>query len=72
MPIQSKNLVIVPVMTSYDRLFETFNLTSEMASGTKKDMRMRHVAKRFATLKTDSLGQVFVKYLEPISVKDFL
>lgn len=72
MPVQSKHMVIVPVMTSYDRIFETYNLTSEMATGLKKDMRMRHFIKRHASMKTDVLGQVFVKYLAPISVQEFL
>ena len=29
----AENLVVVPVMVSYDRIFETHNLTSEMVKG---------------------------------------
>lgn len=33
LPTLQANLVIVPVMVSYDRIFETHNLTSEMVKG---------------------------------------
>ena len=33
MPVQAEKLVIVPVLASYDRMFETHNLTSEMVKG---------------------------------------
>ena len=29
----AQNLVVIPVMISYDRIFETHNLTSEMVKG---------------------------------------
>jgi len=33
LPLLAESLVIVPVMVSYDRIFETANLTSEMVKG---------------------------------------
>lgn len=37
-PTQAENLYIVPVMVSYDRIFETDNLTSEMVRGKGKTL----------------------------------
>ena len=32
-----RNLMIVPVMISYDRIYEGLNIATEMVSGEKKD-----------------------------------
>lgn len=67
-----ENLVIVPVMASYDRIFETGNLTQEMVNGKITELSFVEALKRIQGLSPDSLGEVFVKYLEPIHVKSFL
>ena len=38
LPALSKNLVIVPVSVSYDRVFEQVNLATEMISGENRHM----------------------------------
>lgn len=72
MPAQADKLVIVPVMTSYDRIFEMQNLTSEMVKGVGHNLSFVEYMKRIYTFRKDQLGEVFVKYLEPIHVKSFM
>jgi glycerol-3-phosphate O-acyltransferase len=57
---------------SYDRIFETRNLTSEMISGKKELLTLRDFAARTISLKQDYLGEIYVKFLEPLVVSDFL
>jgi glycerol-3-phosphate O-acyltransferase len=72
MPVQAENLVIVPVMASYDRIFETHNLTSEMVKGQGQELSFLEYMKRIYTFRPDQLGEVFIKYLTPIHVKSYL
>lgn len=72
MPAQAENLVIVPVMASYDRIFETHNLTSEMVKGRGQELSFVEYMRRLYSFRADQLGEVFVKYLEPIHVKSYL
>jgi len=46
MPVVSDHLVIVPVMTSYDRLFETRNLADEMMQGDEPPMTLKDVGSK--------------------------
>lgn len=69
MPALADNVVIVPIMTSYDRIFETQNLTAEMIKGSGTELTFTEYFKRLYTYRNDQLGEVFVKYLEPIYVK---
>lgn len=71
MPGQQDNLVVVPVMTSYDRIFETRNLTSEMVKGNGHELSFAEYMRRIYTFRQDQLGEVFVKYLEPIYLKNY-
>jgi len=61
-------------MVSYDRIFETQNLTSEMVKGKGKghELSFFEYMHRIYTFRQDQLGEVFVKYLEPIHVKSYL
>jgi len=60
----SKNLVLVPVMISYDRIFERKNFTAEMVSGKKDGLfTLTDFAKAFQNLAPNVYGNVFVKYL---------
>lgn len=70
LPGQQENLVVVPVMTSYDRIFETRNLTSEMVKGKGHELSFAEYMRRIYTFRSDQLGEVFVKYLEPIFLKN--
>jgi len=71
MPLEAENLVIVPVMASYDRIFETHNLTSEMVKGRGQELSFLEYMRRIYTFRQDHLGEVFVKYLEPIHIKSY-
>lgn len=59
-------------MTSYDRIFETHNLTSEMVKGKGHSLNFLEYMKKTYLFKKDQLGEVFIKYLEPIHVKKYL
>jgi hypothetical protein len=48
LPLLAANLVVVPVMISYDRIFETNNLTSEMVKGTGGEMTVGEYVRRIA------------------------
>ena len=71
MPEQADNIVIVPVMASYDRMLETHNLTQRMVQDKRLESFMDSV-KKLNYFKKDQLGEVFTKYLEPIEIKDYL
>ena len=68
----SMNYMIVPVMVSYDRIYEARNLTTEMISGEKKDYTLWTSIKKIGTTAKDSLGHIYVKYLDPINLQDYL
>lgn len=68
----SENITLVPVMASYDRIFETGNLTQEMVKGKITELSFAETLQRVRDLKTDSLGEVYIKYLEPIHMKSFI
>ena len=72
MPMNSENLVIVPVMTSYDRIFERENITEEMIKNKNVNSSWVGLTVKGFTTNRDRLGSVFVKYLAPIKVKDYL
>lgn len=59
-------------MTSYDRIFETTNLTTEMISGERKNLTTREFLYKVHAANNDELGNVFVKFLEPINIKQYL
>ena len=70
-PSQAERLVIVPMMISYDRIFETHNVTSEMVKAKDKELGFFKNMRRINHQKADELGDAYVKYLDPIHLKDF-
>jgi len=69
---QSKNIVLVPVMISYDRIFEKKNFTTEMINGKKDKLYTRtDFVNTFRNLTSNVYGNVFVKYLEPIHLQSY-
>lgn len=72
MPEQAENIVIVPVVASYDRIFETTNLTNNMVGSQGKLETITDAFKKTMYFGKDQLGEVFIKYLEPIHLKDYL
>ena len=70
--VSGKSLIIVPVMISYDRKFESGNIAAEMVSGEKVDYNIFTSLKRVHGVEEDQLGQVYVKYLDPINIETWL
>ena len=70
--VGKENLVIVPVNISYDRMYESSNLATEMISGKKMYYTMFNTLTKIWTLNNDAIGDVYVKYLDPINVQDYL
>ena len=70
--VSGKNMVIVPVVISYDRKFESGNIATEMVSGSKRDYTMITSMHKLYSTEEDSLGQVYVKYLDPVNVADWV
>jgi glycerol-3-phosphate O-acyltransferase len=52
-PGLADNIVIVPVMTSYERLFETGNLTNEMIKNERQLISLKEVLQKFVQMKND-------------------
>jgi len=65
-------LLIVPVNISCDRIYESANLATEMINGEKQDYTMLTSLQKMFALKRDALGDIYVKYMEPISLHDYL
>ena len=70
--LSNKNIVIVPVMLSYDRIYEQGNLSNIMISSQKKEFNLRSTISRMYNTPKNSLGDVYMKYLEPIDLKSYL
>ena len=67
------NIVLVPVMVSYDRLFEANYVAEGIFEGTKHpESSITQLSRRVLMPQANSLGNVFVKYLEPIQLKDYV
>ena len=63
--------MIVPVMVSYDRIYESINLATEMINGQKRDYTLYTSMKLAKQTKENVLGHVYVKYLEPINLEQW-
>lgn len=64
--------MIVPVMIHYDRIYEQGNLAREMITGERKDYEFLGTMKQMFFTPENSLGEAFVKYLEPIRIETYL
>ena len=61
--------MIVPVMISYERIFEKKNFTIEMISGKKDKLYTRtDFINTLRNLTPNVYGNVYLKYLEPIHI----
>jgi len=68
----ANKIVIVPVMISYDRIFEHQNLATEMISGEKQDYNLMTTMWNIFKRKENQMGDVYVKYLNPVNVHAFV
>mmetsp|Transcript_15899 Transcript_15899/g.21538 ORF Transcript_15899/g.21538 Transcript_15899/m.21538 type:complete len:82 (+) Transcript_15899:2256-2501(+) len=66
---QGSNLILVPVMVSYDRIYEGLNIATEMISGEKRDYTFLSGLKKIHSTGTDALGHIYLRYLEPINME---
>ena len=64
--------MIVPVMMSYDRIYESINLATEMINGEKRDYTL-YTSLAYANKTRDNvLGHIYVKYLEPVNLEQWI
>ena len=61
-------MTIVPVMVSYDRIYESTNLATEMINGVKEDYTLLTSLQKIWNTGQDVLGDIYVKYLEPVDL----
>ena len=61
----------MPVNISSDRVFERSNLATEMISGQRESYTLIKTARRLAETQQDALGDIYVKYLEPMTFEQF-
>lgn len=59
-------------MMSYDRIYEQLNIASEMVSGQQVKLNIFKALDEIWSLKKGGLGNVYVKYLEPLNLYDYL
>lgn len=64
----SKDVVIIPVMASYDRIFESNNFKSKMVSEAPQETSLIWSLKSLYMKKKDKFGEVYIKYLDPITI----
>ena len=72
MKVKNLNFKIVPVTINYDRIFDEALLAQEMVTGEFEDMSTFDVFKKIVNGPKNKLGKVFVKYSEPIDLKNYL
>ena len=69
---QNKNITLVPVTISYDRIYEQSNLAREMITGKRKNYNFAGTMRQMFFTPENSLGECFVKYLEPIDLENYI
>lgn len=57
---------------SYDRIYESANLATEMINGQKEDYTIWTVFTKLVSSKYDSLGDVYFRHLDPINLHEYL
>ena len=72
LPHIASKMTIVPVMISYDRIFEHLNLATEMISGKQKDFTLFSSLWNIYQRKENQMGNIYVKYLSPININTFV
>ena len=65
------NMIIVPVMVSYDRIYEGLNIATEMIQGERRDYTLLSAGEKVWKTSENSLGHIFVKYLDPINLQQY-
>ena len=67
------DIKIVPVCINYDRIFDISFLVGEMVSGEfKPGTTLIDVAQRILKMEEGKLGKIFVKYVEPIDLNEYV
>jgi glycerol-3-phosphate O-acyltransferase len=64
---------IVPVCINFDRIFESSYLANEIITGQfKPGTKLVNVLYQILQSKKEKLGKCFVKYVEPIDLREYL
>lgn len=67
------NVYIVPVILTYDRIFELPHIAKEMMmTNQSRQFPVRTLIGHVPSVVPEKLGDVYVKYCPPISISDFL
>lgn len=70
---EGKNIHLIPVAITYDRLFEMRNLANEIVSGQTDDLfSMLTVTRMLREQSNQAVGKVYMTFGEAISLKDYL
>ena len=67
-----QTLVVVPINISLDRIYESANLTTEMINGEKEDYTTLTAFRKMRGMTADQIGDVYVKYLEPVFLNEWI
>lgn len=63
---------VIPVIITYDRIFDASYLANEMVSGEFTQINMVQLLKQIYQYNNDKLGKIIVKYANPIDIDDFV
>ena len=67
------NVMIIPVMISYDRLYEQNDIARKMISGKRdEEYTFAGTIKKMYFTPENSLGEGYIKYLDSINLEDYL
>ena len=66
------DIKVVPVCINYDRIFEASYLANEMISGKFSNLNLYELMKNIYSMRKGKLGKIFVKYAEPIDLRDYV
>jgi glycerol-3-phosphate O-acyltransferase len=63
---------MVPLVICHERLFEIRNLATEMVSGVKKTFNIAELSNLIKQEGSGRLGKVFMNFLDPINLKEYV
>jgi glycerol-3-phosphate O-acyltransferase len=72
MQSEGKTVHMVPLVINHERLFDIRHLATEMVSGVKKTFNVADLSQLIKQEGSGRLGKVFLNYLNPISLKEYV
>lgn len=67
----NEDIYVVPIMINYDRVYEPDNLSNHMNGTVPKTYNFYSAMEKMISTPKDNIGQVYVKYLEPINLRSY-